>query len=972
MPKTRVYELAKEFGMDSKEFLDRLIAAGIDVSNHMSALEDKDVERVRQEFSDSAAPVVEEKRVAARVIRRRRKSMDVPVEDEVGLTKPEELVSPESEIESPLESMQPAELSEVKEQVEPAVSEEAGEAKAPSPSELEVKTAGEEGEPSEELPAIEIGRDDGAGPEGRELPLETAPEGTTLEEVAGWADAEVPAIEEPPVMESGAAAVVEQEGTETLAERELPSLEPVGEAEEGGEPQEQAAKAVQATEEESAGKTKPKKAKRKRKDAPARIIRMPEPELMPEALEEPPVPEEPPVTAKVKGLRKGGSKEERETPVESLPVEEKVPVKRRAKIGQKADSAVDVRSVKLPKRKEILEREDLYGRDYALSGGKKQKASPRKHQKTAITLPRAIKRRVVMLDSITVGDLAKKIGLKAVDLMKKLMSMGVMVNITQPIDYETATLVAADLGFEVTREARIEDQLMPQKIVEENLSPRPPVITVMGHVDHGKTSLLDYIRHTDVTTGEAGGITQHIGAYKVSLENGELVFLDTPGHEAFTSMRARGALVTDVVILVVAADDGVKQQTKEAIDHARAGNVPIIVAVNKMDKPSADSERVKRELAEYGLLAEDWGGDTILVPVSAKTGQGVKELLEYILLQSELMELKADPTVRARGTVIEAKLDKGRGAVATILVQSGTLRVGDAFVCGKASGRVRAMTDDQGRSLKEAGPATPVEVQGLSEVPNAGDDFVVLEDEKMAREVSTYRQEELWQREIPQSGPMTLEKLYQQIQQGETKELNVVLKADVHGSLEAIIASLQKLETPEVSVRVIHSSTGAITESDVMLASASNAIIIGFNVRPAPKSIVQAEKEHVEIRFYNVIYELLDEIKDAMAGLLEPIYEEKVIGQAEVREVFNISKIGTIAGCYVQSGKIVRGGKARVLRDNVVVYTGEVGGLKRFKEDVREVSQAYECGINIQNYNDVKVGDTIEAFIVEEIKRTLG
>jgi len=498
--------------------------------------------------------------------------------------------------------------------------------------------------------------------------------------------------------------------------------------------------------------------------------------------------------------------------------------------------------------------------------------------------------------------------------------------------------------------------------------PRPPVVTVMGHVDHGKTTLLDAIRHADVASREAGGITQHIGAYHVKLTSGnEVVFLDTPGHEAFTAMRARGAKVTDIVILVVAADDGVMAQTREAIDHSRAAGVPIIVAVNKIDKPGANPDRVKSELAELGLVPEDWGGDTIFVNVSAKQKTGIDELLELLALQAELMELKADPECPARGHVVEAKLDKGRGPVATFLIREGTLHVGDAVVCDIQYGKIRAMLNDKGKRIKSAGPSMPVEVQGLSGVPEAGTEFVVLPDEKKAREVAEYRQRKAREAELVRSSKMSLEGMLERLQEKESKELNIVLKTDVQGSLEAMSEALQKLSTPDIKINIVRRGIGAITESDVLLASASDAIIIGFNVKPAPQAKSVAESEKVEIRFYDVIYHALEEIKSAMVGMLEPVYEEQTLGRAEVRETFHIPKMGTVAGCYVVEGVMQRNALARLLRDNVVIYTGKIASLRRFKDDVKEVQTGYECGIGLEKFNDIKVGDIIEAYEMKEV-----
>jgi translation initiation factor IF-2 len=563
-------------------------------------------------------------------------------------------------------------------------------------------------------------------------------------------------------------------------------------------------------------------------------------------------------------------------------------------------------------------------------------------------------------------------GVKVAQVMRELMALGVMATLNQAIDFETAVVVASEFDFEAERVSFEEDTVIrPEKDDPEKLKPRPPVVTIMGHVDHGKTSLLDAIRQTKVIDGETGGITQHIGAYNVTLKKGQIVFLDTPGHEAFTAMRARGAEITDLVVLVVAADDGVMPQTLEAINHARAAGVPIMVAVNKIDKPEADPERVKRQLAELGLSPEEWGGDTVLVNVSAKQEKGIEELLEMILLQAEVLELKANPDKLAQGHVIEAKLDPSKGSVATVLVQEGTLHAGDAVICGLYHGKIRAMLDDRGKRFDSAGPSMPVEIQGLSGVPMAGDDFMVLADEKMAKQVSLHRAQKQRVRELAQSSRLTLDKYYEQMEGALAKDLNLIIRADVQGSIEALTEAVQKIASTEVKVNIVHSATGAMTESDIMLAMVSNAIVIGFNVRPNPKVRDLAAEQDVDIRFYDVIYNVVNDIKGAVAGLMEPTYKEHLVGRAEVRQIFNIPKVGTIGGCYVTEGKIERGQPVRLLRDGIVVYNGKIASVRRFKDDVKEVQSGFECGIGIENYNDVKVDDVIECYEIEEIKPVL-
>jgi translation initiation factor IF-2 len=569
-------------------------------------------------------------------------------------------------------------------------------------------------------------------------------------------------------------------------------------------------------------------------------------------------------------------------------------------------------------------------------------------------------------------ELGKKLHREPSEIIKKLFMLGVMATINQTLDKDAIELICTEYGVLAEEEIRVDLTDLESLVTEdasEDLIERPAVVTIMGHVDHGKTTLLDSIRHTKVTEGEAGGITQHIGAYQVNVNDKKITFLDTPGHAAFTTMRARGALVTDITILVVAADDGVMPQTVEAINHAKAAEVPIIVAVNKMDKEAANPDRVMQELTEHGLVSEAWGGDTIFVPISAKNGEGIDSLLEMILLVSEVEEYKANPTRKANGTVIEARLDKGRGSVATLLVQNGTLKVGDPIVIGNTFGRVRAMLNDLGRRVKDAGPSTPVEITGLNEVPQAGDRFIVFEDEKTARQVGEVRAQRQLASQRNEKSRVTLDTLFEQMKEGEIKELNIILKADVQGSAEAVAASLNKIEVEGAKVKIIHTGVGAITESDIILATASNAIVIGFNVRPDVNAKRAAESENVDVRLHRIIYKAIEEIESAMKGMLDPEFEEKIIGQAEVRTTFKVSKVGTIAGSYVTEGKITRDSGIRLIREGVVIYEGEIDALKRFKDDVKEVATNYECGITIKNYNDLKEGDVIEAYVMEEIER---
>ena len=580
--------------------------------------------------------------------------------------------------------------------------------------------------------------------------------------------------------------------------------------------------------------------------------------------------------------------------------------------------------------------------------------------------------------ALTVQQLAESLGKPATEVIMKLMKMGTMASLNQEVSFEVASQVASEYGFtlevggqEENSEEEIEALMEIEEDREEDLKPRPPVVTVMGHVDHGKTSLLDAIRSTHVTNSEAGGITQHIGASEVSINGQKIVFLDTPGHEAFTAMRARGAQVTDIAILVVAADDGIMPQTIEAINHAKAAGVPLIVAINKIDKPSANPDKVKQELSEQGLLVEDWGGDVIAVPVSARQKTGIDTLLEMILLVAEMEELKANPDKRAVGTVVEAELDKGRGPVATVLVQGGTLKVGDPIVCGLASGKVRAMINSKGKRVKTAGPSTAVEILGLSEVPQGGDQFVAVPSDKVARNIAEKRQQIAREEMLKANQRMSLDQFFDQMNEGQVKDLNVIIKADVQGSVQAVKQSFEKLSNDEVGVRVIHGGVGAINESDVTLAAASNAIIIGFNVRPVPSAESLAEKESVDVRSYTIIYKAIEDIQAAMSGMLDPEYRDEDTGKAEIREVYKISGVGTVSGCYVTSGKIYRNGKVRIGRDGISIHEGEIQALKRFKDDVKEVNNGYECGMSFVNYNDIKVGDIVEAYITKEIERKL-
>ena len=602
---------------------------------------------------------------------------------------------------------------------------------------------------------------------------------------------------------------------------------------------------------------------------------------------------------------------------------------------------------------------------------KKKETEAQKLKRLELEKARKKQLEIQVPDEIVVSELASRLKVTAADVIKKLFSLGVMVTINQSVDYDTACIVAEEFGAKVTKEVvvSIEERLFEEvEDTEEILQPRSPVVVVMGHVDHGKTSLLDRIRHANVTSGEAGGITQHIGAYRVKAGGRDITFLDTPGHEAFTAMRARGALATDIAILVVAADDGIMPQTVEAINHAKAANLSIIVAINKMDKPTANPDKVKQELTEHGLVCEEWGGDVICVPVSAKTGEGIDELLEMVNLTADVLELKANPDRLAKGVVIEARIDKGRGPIATVLVQTGTLHTGDTIIAGTAVGRVRVMRDDKGKAVKEAGPSVPVEIMGLAEVPSAGDDFAAVEDEKLARELVEKRKFDAKEEQFKLYKKVSLDNLFSQIEEGSMKKLPIIVKADVQGSVEAVSQSLSKLSNEEVKVEVIHGAVGAVTESDVMLAKASGAIIVGFNVRPNPAAADNAKRDGVDIRLYRVIYDAIEEIETAMKGMLAPKYREVDTGRVEVRQVMKLSSVGVVAGSYVLDGKVQRNGEVRVVRDGIIVAVDKIAGLRRFKDDVKEVAAGYECGITLEKFTDIKDGDIFEAFVTEEYR----
>ncbi len=893
MSKKRIYELARELGIENKELIAHLDKIGLKVKSPSSAIEDTDVEKLKRLLRSAEPHELVEQRIKSGVIRRR--AVHLPVEE------------PKPPV---VEKMELPEADKEKKEAAPEA------AKAPP-------AVATKGEAVRKKPAKEIVREEAAQPDA--LPKEETPAPADFAGKADVAAAEVSAAMPLPAKEKKKAEEKKEISVAPphfrAARKEAPAEKRKGQAVPRPKqiPQEVRKEALQKT------------------AAPAKAIIPPSAESLKRAEEE-------------------RARKKPKAPVEVL-MDEQLPARKKAFIKKTVEKKLTREEVeleeRLPKWREV------------------KKPAVVKMQKTVITVPKAVKRRIKVGETITVGELAKKMGVKAGEVINKLIALGMMVTINQAIDIDVATLIAAEFNYQVEPAAvDYDDEMLKIEAVPDKLRSRAPVVTVMGHVDHGKTSLLDAIRQTNVIQGEAGGITQAIGAYHVHIKDRDVVFLDTPGHEAFTAMRARGAKITDIVVLVVAADDGVMEQTVEAIDHSRAAGVPIIVAINKIDKPGADPGKVKQALTEYNLLSEEWGGDTIFCEISAKKKQGIQGLLEMILLQADMMDLKADPDRLARGVVIEAKLDRGRGPVATILIQEGTLKEGDAFVSKSEYGRVRAMINDAGTRVKEAGPSMPVEVIGFSRVPQAGTEFICLEDEKKTRDIAEYRIRKEREKELSAYAKITLEQLYQKIKEG-VKDFNVIIKGDVQGSIEALTDALNKLSTADVKLKIIHASTGTITENDVMLASAANAIVIGFNVRPDSRVNELAEHEGVGIKLYDIIYNVISDMKAAMEGMLEPVYRQVTQGRAEVRQLFKIPKVGTIAGSYVLDGKIARNSQLKLVREGVVIYDGKVLSLKRMKDDAKEVAAGFECGIGIEGYNDLRVGDIIETYVKEEQERKL-
>ena len=912
MGRVRIYELAKEVGMSSKALASKLSDMGFDVKGPSSTVDEEAAVKIRASVSKGAETELVEKRISATqgptVIRRR---------PTIIRRRPQE------------------------EAEDPGAAVEA-EKKIVVPPEARIIQTEEKAEPVSDVEAV------------RSSIVATKPTPVS-----------------PPMMDPSASVVstMTDERGESTGTKDADLEESSGENQ---QPKERTERFKPVLKETSAVRKVKKDPARK---GLARVVGSIEMPVAEEPKAPPPRPRKK-ETKPYEDRRPGGPV----VPVVDSGIEEGIRAKKKGKredVVPETDTEQDKgwKPGKLVKKGKRNVKFTHFNEEYQRGSGKRgKKGRGREKQIAQSTMEmKAIKKRIKVYDTITVGDLASRMKVKASEVIAKLMSLGVMATMNQAVDVETAMLIATDFGYEVEQGMTEEIGILLLEEKEEggDLRPRSPVVTVMGHVDHGKTSILDAIRKTDVALGEAGGITQHIGAYHVRSNAGDVTFIDTPGHAAFTEMRSRGAQVTDLVILVIAADDGVMDQTREAIHHAQAASVPIMVAVNKIDKDNADLDRIKRELAEFGLNPEEWGGQTIYCQVSAKKNIGIENLMENIQLMAEMLELKADTTRKAKGRVLEAQLDKGRGPVATVLVQEGTLRPGDFFVVGQFSGKVRAMLDDKGRQIKEAGPSIPVEVQGLSGVPSAGDEFVVVTDEKMARSVSHARSLKARETELGASSKISLDKLFEKMSLGDVKELRVVLRADVQGTLEAFAKAAEELSTDQIKVRVLHEGTGTITESDILLASASEAIIIGFNVRPAAKVKELAIKENVDVRAYDVIYNALDDIRKAMVGMLDPTFREDVIGSAEVRETFHVPKIGTIAGCSVSEGKIQRNAGVRVLRDGVVLFSGKISSLRRFKDDVKEVASGYECGIGVENFNDIKVGDSLEAFVMLQVEATL-
>jgi translation initiation factor IF-2 len=969
MAKIRVYELAKDLNMTNTALLNKMKELKIEVKSHMSSLEDSDISAIKRSLFGREKGKNEVK-VKASVIRRRRSPAD-------------ETPEPEGD-----DDITPASGEETPPEVVPNIHEEMP--KVPvmtlAPKSVEAEPKKDKSLLKKVQPAKII------RPAVIDSPVIAEPADSV--KISGQ-DAIVSDIEAGKETEAAAEPDAE-EMSPNLTHMENSALSDENLSENQPEPFVENEMAVTETDSLNIEDRdeKAKKKKKKKKSTPAKIVKIADPIAL-ENLRKPapvedkkwPGPKSDPRTEAprkrpfvVKDPLSPSFSEipEKEIPLSDIIKPDEIDAgkwKKEKKPAIFGDESLSFGKKKQRKQKSVIEGEALYNTTHSRKkrGKKEAKGSKKgKFQKTQITTPKAIKRRVKIDEAIELAELAKRMGIKANEMIAKLMTLGVMATVNQTIDFDTAVLVATEFEFEVEKASFEEETLLHIEESQEDEGQRierAPVVTIMGHVDHGKTSLLDVIRKSKIASGEAGGITQHIGAYNVQTpKGGRVTFLDTPGHAAFTAMRSRGAQVTDIVILVVAADDGVMPQTIEAINHSKAAGVPVVVAINKMDKPGADPDRIMRELSEYDLLSEEWGGNVIFVKVSAKTGKGIDELLEMILLQSEVLELKANPDRKATGYVVESRLDVGRGAIATVLVKQGTLRDGDPIVCGLHSGRIRVMIDDAGNRIKEAGPSTPVEIVGLNGIPNAGDEFISVASEKDAKQIAGHRMQKQRAKELAKKSRANLEKMFENLGAAEIKELKLIVKADVQGSIEALNDSLKELAKEEVDVKIVHSGTGTINESDVSLAAVSDAIIIGFNVRPTPQIRALAKDENVDMRFYDIIYDVINDIKSALDGMMPSTFHEIIIGRAEVRETFVVPKMGTIAGCHISEGKVIRGKKIRLLRDGVIKCDTALSSLRRFKDDVKEVEQGYECGIGLDKYNDIKTGDIIECYEVEERK----
>ncbi|SKA86488.1 translation initiation factor IF-2 [Paucidesulfovibrio gracilis DSM 16080] len=974
----KVHDLATELDVSNKEILQRLRELGVQVKSHMSSVEQEDVDKLRDAFAQKSATgeVVRREVQPGVIVRRRRRGRGKKQEAQEEPINAETVEGTDGEAEAVAPAAPPQREDTAAEDTAAAPAEEPSK---PASRTTAKKTSKRKGAKTDapvariiSRPEDEIAEQEASTPE-PELEEETAaPEAPASATPQAEPEAKDKAAA-PDTTEDGkqAASPVEepQEQEQAVAdqpEKEADAESPAAEEKKAKAPSKDGAEKKSKAEDQDKGKKTAKQQKKKKKrsvqEAPTvRVISRPDPAEV----------------ARQAALREARDKYLPPVPAATQPTKENgAPVPPTSDAGARRKKKKDRRTVEF-NRYDDNQRGKKFNDNFGGRGGKRKKGRRRQEESAPAaknTQPlKAAKRKLRVDDTVRLSDMAKQMGVKAQDLIKTLFGLGVMATINQSLDFDTASVLAAEFGYEAENVAFDEQEylLPPEEDSPDSLKPRAPVVTIMGHVDHGKTSLLDAIRKTNVTGGEAGGITQHIGAYHVKTGRGEIVFLDTPGHEAFTTMRKRGAQVTDIVILVVAADDGVMDQTREAVSHAKAAQVPIVVAVNKIDKEGSNPDRVMRELSDLGLVPEAWGGETIFANVSAKQHTGLDELLEMVLLQAEVLQLQANPDKPGRGHVVEAKLDKGRGPVGTVLISEGTIRQSDSFVCGMVHGKIRAMFTDQGQKIQEAGPSTPVEIQGFDTIAEAGDEFVVVADDKVAKRIASIRLGKHRDKELAGKAKVTLESFLASRPENEAQDLNLIVKADVQGSLEAVTEALGKLSTDEIHVHVRHGGTGAITESDILLASASDAIIIGFNIRPEARIKDVADQENVEIRFYDIIYKLTNEVKDAMSGMLTPDTVEDYLGQAEVRDTFSVPKVGTVAGCMVVQGKLTRNAKVRLLRDGVVVYTGTLSSLKRFKDDAKEVAKDFECGVGLERFNDVKVGDIIEAFEEREVARTI-